>query len=178
MAYAQIDGVFQNDARTPSCKFTWASLDAALFETLSATPPQIMVQKKESFAATEKAAFSFSLPLEQGTLISGSTGSITMCTLTGLTPEAPAATTTTTTTTTTTPLPQETPAVVVDPVVPVEASSGSTTTAKEEEGPIEEGPMIGGKGVAPEYISPAAAGATPTLLVTLVLGAALVLLMQ
>lgn len=86
MAYAKVDGVFQNSARSPSCTFTWEGLDPALFNTLKTSPPQISVGKKKEvmIAATEKAAFSLLLPLEQNEgvfPVTGSTGIMTMCNL-------------------------------------------------------------------------------------------------
>lgn len=83
VAYAKVDGVFQNGAR-PSCSFTWEGLDPTLFNALKTSPPQISVKTKEVIAATEKAAFTLLLPLEknEGVFpITGSTGMMTMCSL-------------------------------------------------------------------------------------------------
>jgi len=127
VAYAKVDGVFQNSARSPSCTFTWEGLDPALFNTLKTSPPQISVGRKEVIAATEKAEFSLLLPLEQNEgvfPISGSTGLMTMCNLvaTGmpaitapLAPEPVA----------TTPVEEAAATEVVDPVVVPEPAAAA-----------------------------------------------------
>ena len=130
VAYAQVDGVFQNAARNPSCTFTWEGLDPALFNALKTTPPQISVGKKEVIGATEKAGFSLLLPLEQNEgvfPITGSTGMMTMCSLVAkemaavTPPLAPAPVATT-------PVEEVTP---VDPVV-VEPEPAPATIDKQE----------------------------------------------
>ena len=136
VAYAQVDGVFQNAARNPSCTFTWEGLDPTLFNALKTTPPQISVGRKEAIGATEKAGFSLLLPLEQNEgvfPITGSTGLMTMCSLvakgmTAVTPPLapnPVATTPVEEATATTP-----PAELVDPVV--EPEPAPATIDKQE----------------------------------------------
>jgi len=137
VAYAQVDGVFQNAARNPSCTFTWEGLDPTLFNALKTTPPQISVGRKEAIGATEKAGFSLLLPLEQNEgvfPITGSTGMMTMCSLVakGMTavtpPVAPAPMVTTPVEETT---PNGPPAELVDPVV-VEPEPAAATIDKQE----------------------------------------------
>lgn len=130
VAYAQVDGIFQNAARNPSCTFTWEGLDAALFNALKTTPPQISVGRKEVIGATEKAGFSLLLPLEQNEgafPVTGSTGMMTMCSLVakempvGTPPLAPAPVATT-------PVEEDAiapPAELVDPVVDPEPAAAA-----------------------------------------------------
>lgn len=130
IAYAKVEGNFQNSATKPSCQFSWEGLDAELFDALKTTPPQISVGKKDiTIAATEKVPFSLLLPLEQNDgvfPITGSTGIMTTCSMVakgmpvGTAPLAPVPVVATTPVEEVSASP---PATVVDPVVEPEPAA-------------------------------------------------------